>query len=79
MLEDGLREALGALLVRVADVTMVGAGPTVAFVDALSPLLMITAVAMAPIAMIAPSRATAGRQLPMGQSSSLYSSNSSSS
>jgi hypothetical protein len=56
---------------------VVGAGaPTVAFVDALSPLLMITAVATAPIAKTAPSTATAGRHLPTGQKSSLNSSHS---
>jgi hypothetical protein len=40
----------------------------VAFVDALSPLLMITAVATAPIATTAPSTAPAGRHPPEGQS-----------
>lgn len=78
VLGDGLREAVGVLELRGADVRVVGAGATVPFVEALSPLLMMTAVAMAPIAMIAPSSATAGRQLPTGQSSSLYSSYSSS-
>jgi hypothetical protein len=48
---------------------VVGAGaPTVAFVDALSPLLMTTAVATAPIARTAPSTATAGRHPPEGKS-----------
>lgn len=79
VLGDGLCDAPGGLVVRGADVTEVGAGaPTVAFVDALSPLLMITAVAIAPIATTAPSTATAGRQVPIGHRSSLYSSYSSS-
>lgn len=73
-----LCDALGGLVVRGADDTELGAGaPTVAFVDALSPLLMITAVAIAPIATTAPSTATAGRQVPTGHRSSLYSSYSS--
>jgi hypothetical protein len=76
-LGDGLRDALGGLVVRGAEVTVVGAGPTVAFVDALSPLLMITAVAMAPMAITAPRTATAGRHPPTGHRSSLYSSYSS--
>jgi hypothetical protein len=78
VLGDGVCDALGGPLVRGADVTEVGAGaPTVAFVDALSPLLMITAVAIAPIATTAPSTATAGRHVPTGHRSSLYSSYSS--
>lgn len=77
-LGEGRCDALGGLVVRGADVTELGAGaPTVAFVDALSPLLMMTAVAIAPIATTAPSTATAGRQPPTGHSSSLYSSYSS--
>jgi hypothetical protein len=73
----GLCDALGGPEVRGADVTVVGAGgPTVAFVDALSPLLMITAVATAPIASTALSTATAGRHPPTGQKSSLNSSHS---
>jgi hypothetical protein len=61
--------ALGGLVVRGAEVTIVGAGgPMVPFVDALSPLLMITAVAIAPIATTAPSTATAGRHPFEGQS-----------
>jgi hypothetical protein len=39
-----------------------GDAPTVALVDALSPLLMITAVAMAPRATTAPRIAASGRQ-----------------
>ena len=78
VLVEGRCDALGGLVVRGADVTDVGAGaPTVAFVDALSPLLMITAVAIAPIATTAPSTATAGRHPPKGHRSSLYSSYSS--
>ena len=69
MLGAGLCDALGGPEVRGADVMVVGAGaPTVAFVDALSPLLMITAVATAPIATTAPSTAPAGRRPPEGQS-----------
>ncbi|CAG7251229.1 hypothetical protein PICSAR255_03776 [Mycobacterium avium subsp. paratuberculosis] len=63
---DGLGEALGgtdALVVAGAEVTECGAdAPTVALVDALSPLLMMTAVAIAPRATTAPTIAVAGRQ-----------------
>ncbi len=46
-----------------AEVSVRGAGaPTVALVDALSPLLMMTAVAMAPRATTAPRIAATGRQ-----------------
>src|SRR5689334_8271808 len=62
----GRGAALGgtdAFVVAGAEVTGCGAGaPTVAVVDALSPLLMITAVAMAPRATTAPNTAVAGRQ-----------------
>jgi hypothetical protein len=65
----GGRAALGAV---VEDATVGGTGaPTVALVDALSPLLMMTAVAMAPTATTAPKTAAAGRQrLSFGQASS---------
>ncbi|OBK57623.1 hypothetical protein A5656_17350 [Mycobacterium gordonae] len=55
--------ALGGALDR-GDVTAVlgGAAPTVALVVALSPLLMITAVAMAPMATTAPRSKAMGRQ-----------------
>ncbi|OQZ88321.1 serine kinase [Mycobacterium alsense] len=54
----GLGDALGG-----AEVSVRGAGaPTVALVDALSPLLMMTAVAMAPTATTMPRIAAAGRQ-----------------
>lgn len=60
------REGLGgadALVVAGAEVTGWGAGaPSVALVDALSPLLMMTAVATAPTATTAPRIAVAGRQ-----------------
>src|SRR5947209_12494247 len=59
----GLGDALGVLGAGGAEVSVRGAGaPTVAFVDALSPLLMMTAVAMAPRATTAPRIAAAGRQ-----------------
>lgn len=51
-------DALGGVVVRGAEVSVRGAGaPTVALVDALSPLLMTTAVAMAPTATTAPTNA----------------------
>ncbi|OBK92846.1 hypothetical protein A5645_22625 [Mycobacterium asiaticum] len=62
-------DMLGGLVLGVADgvVDMVGViagrgGSTVALVVALSPLLMITAVAIAPIAMSAPTNSATGRQ-----------------
>ncbi len=62
---DGLGDALGGAVVlgvEGAEVTVLGAGtPTVALVDALSPLLMMTAVAMAPRATTAPRIAVTGR------------------
>jgi hypothetical protein len=71
-LGDGLADALGGFVVRGAEVTVRGAGaPTVALVDALSPLLMMTAVATAPAATTAPTNATTGRQRrSVGQASS---------
>ena len=52
-------------------VTVVTGAPRVALVDALSPLLMMTAVAMAPTATTAPIIAAAGRHRPSaGQASS---------
>jgi hypothetical protein len=53
----------GALQRGVVEITGVRGtgGPMVAFVDALSPLLMMTAVAMAPIATTAPTIAVVGR------------------
>jgi hypothetical protein len=63
---EGPGAALGgtdALVVAGAEVTGWGAGaPSVALVDALSPLLMMTAVAIAPSAATAPTIAVAGRQ-----------------
>jgi len=62
---DGLGDALGGAVglgVEGAVVTIRGVGaPTVALVDALSPLLMMTAVAMAPSATTPPTIATTGR------------------
>jgi hypothetical protein len=67
----GALDALGGLVVCGADVTGRGAGPTVAFVEALSPLLMMTAVATAPTATTAPMNAATGRQRgSFGQASS---------
>lgn len=64
LLDGGLSDVLGATVVpgvvEITDVLDAG-GPMVAFVDALSPLLMMTAVAMAPTARIAPA-ITVGRQ-----------------
>ncbi len=62
---EGLGCALGAtelFVVAGADVTGWGAGARVALVEALSPLLMMTAVAIAPTATTAPRIAVAGRQ-----------------
>jgi hypothetical protein len=72
VLGDGLGDALGGTVVRGADVTVRGNGaPTVALVDALSPLLMMTAVATAPTATTAPTNATIGRhRRSAGQASS---------
>lgn len=68
----GLGDALGATVVRGVDgcvegvvITVLGVGvgaPTVALVVALSPLLRMTAVAMAQVATTAPATATTGRQ-----------------
>jgi hypothetical protein len=62
---DGLGDALGGTVVlgvEGAEVTVLGGGtPTVALVDALSPLWMMTAVAMAPRATTAPTMAVTGR------------------
>ena len=69
--DAGAFEALGGLVVCGADVTGRGPGPTVAFVEALSPLLMMTAVATAPIATTVPMNAATGRQRgSFGQASS---------
>jgi hypothetical protein len=57
----GLGDALGGFVVRGAEVTGRGGGATVAFVDALSPLLIMTAVATAPTATTAPTNAATGR------------------
>lgn len=58
-----LVDALGGALDRGAVTAVLGAGtPTVALVVALSPLLMITAVAIAPIATMAPMNNATGRQ-----------------
>jgi len=72
VLGDGLGDALGGFVVRGAEVSVRGAGaPTVALVDALSPLLMMTAVATAPTATTAPTNATIGRhRRSAGQASS---------
>jgi hypothetical protein len=69
----GLGDALGGTVVRGVDgcvegvvITVLGVGvgaPTVALVVALSPLLRMTAVAMAQVATTAPATATTGRQL----------------
>jgi hypothetical protein len=69
---DGLCDALGGFVFRGAEVTVRGAGaPTVALVDALSPLLMMTAVAMAPRATTPPTIAATGRhRRSAGQASS---------
>jgi len=57
----------GAVVLGVEDAEVGGTGaPTVAFVDALSPLLMMTAVATAPRATTAPRIAVAGRHRPSG-------------
>lgn len=60
----GVAERLGgAVVCGVVDITERGmGGPTVALVVALSPLLMITAVATAPIATTAPTNTATGRQ-----------------
>jgi hypothetical protein len=56
--DDGLGDALGGFVVCGAEVSVRGAGaPTVALVDALSPLLMTTAVATAPTATTVPTNA----------------------
>jgi hypothetical protein len=76
VLADGLggavgfgREGTGVSVVSV--VTVVTGAPRVALVDALSPLLMMTAVAMAPTATTAPIIAAAGRhRRSAGQASS---------
>ena len=62
----------GAVVLGVGGAEVMGAGaPTVAFVDALSPLLMITAVATAPRATTAPRIAANGRHRPSdGQANS---------
>jgi len=58
-------------VVRGAEVTVRGGGAIVAFVDAVSPLLMTTAVAMAPTATTAPTTAATGRhRLSAGQTGS---------
>jgi hypothetical protein len=56
----------------VVEITEVGdtGGPMVALVDALSPLLMMTAVAMAPIATTAPTTAVGRHRRSAGQSES---------
>jgi hypothetical protein len=62
---DGLGDALRGAVVLGVVITVRGVGvgaPTVALVDALSPLLMMTAVAMAPRAATAPRTAVTGRQ-----------------
>ena len=59
---DGPGDALGGLVVCGAEISGRGAGaPTVALVDALSPLLMTTAVATAPTATTAPTNAASVR------------------
>ena len=74
---DGLGDILGGAVGlgvegEVITVRGVGVGtPTVAFVDALSPLLMMTAVATAPSATTAPTTAATGRhRLSAGQTNS---------
>ena len=72
-LGDGLVDALGGAVSRgVVEITGVRAagGPMVAFVDALSPLLMTTAVATAPSATTAPTIAVARHRRSAGQSES---------
>jgi len=65
-------DALGGVVVRGAEVSVRGTGaPTVALVDALSPLLMTTAVATAPTATRAPTKAaTVRHRRSAGQASS---------
>jgi hypothetical protein len=73
---EGLGELLGglggAVVLGVEGAEVRGGGaPTVAFVDALSPLLMMTAVATAPRATTAPRIAANGRHRPSdGQANS---------
>ena len=62
-------DALGGAVARGVEgcvdgvvITVRGLGPTVALVVALSPLLRMTAVAMAQVATTAPATATTGRQ-----------------
>ncbi len=64
----GLSDALGGAVALGADGTEVrgGGAPTVALIDALSPLLMMTAVATAPRATTAPRIAVTGRHRPLG-------------
>lgn len=76
--KDGLGRAVvvslgGAVARGVVEITglVVAGGPMVAFVDALSPLLMMTAVATAPMATTAPATAMMGPQRgPPGKSDS---------
>jgi hypothetical protein len=73
VLADGLGGAVGFGRegTGVSVVTVVTGAPRVALVDALSPLLMMTAVAMAPTATTAPIIAAAGRhRRSAGQASS---------
>jgi hypothetical protein len=73
VLADGLGGAVGfgGEGTGVSVVTVVTGAPRVALVDALSPLLMMTAVAMAPTATTAPIMAAAGRhRRSAGQASS---------
>ncbi len=63
-LGDGLREKLGGAVDGVVDITVVrgAGGPTGVLIDALSPLLIMTAVAMAPSATTTPPAAATGAQ-----------------
>lgn len=72
--KDGIGVSLGGAVARgVVEITgvRVAGGPMVALVDALSPLLMMTAVATAPIATTAPATAAMGpHRGPPGKSDS---------